>query len=140
MKKLIVCALLALASSLTADRAFAENPQIRINIPFDFTVWHSTLPSGNYRIAYDHSGIATIANPDRGVTVVHLASNELPSSDETCKAVFDHYGEQYFLKQVSCNAANVNFAMPPSALQKKALEQAVINAVAAQSVSASRSR
>ena len=124
MRKLIAFALLAIAGSGSAHLASAQEHQIQGEIPFNFTAGSARLSAGEYRITYEHSGLVTFRNLDNGKSAFMFVQADRGGSDGSCKLVFAHYGDQYFLKQSACNAANANFVLPLSGREKAAVERA----------------
>jgi len=126
MKKLIVFAVAVFAGLGSASLVSAQERQLRGQIPFGFTAGSVRLSAGEYRITYDMSGLVTFRNVDNGDRAITFVDADQGVKDGSCKLVFARFGDQYFLKQSQCNAANANFFVPTSGLEKKALEQASI--------------
>lgn len=124
MKKLIVFALVAFAGVCSASLASAQARQVQGQIPFDFTAGSARLSAGEYRITYENSGLVTFRNLDRGRSVLMFVGAEESAKDGSCKLIFTHYGDQYFLKQSACSTGNVNFSVPTSPYEKDAPERA----------------
>jgi len=134
MRKLIAFALVAFAGLWSASLASAQARQVQGQIPFNFTAGSLQLPAGQYRLAYDISGLVTLRDVEKGNTVAMLVAPDEAVKDGTCKLIFVRHGDQYFLKQSACRAANVNFSVPASAIEKKAQERAASNHDGAQTV------
>ena len=127
MKKLIVCVLAVFSALGSACMASAQARQLRGQIPFDFTAGSARLSAGQYHITYDLSGLVTFHNVDNGATAVTFVGADRGIKDRSCKLIFARYGEKYFLKQSRCNVASVDFFVPTSKLEKKAIERADLN-------------
>ena len=126
MKKLIVLALLAFAGFSTGRLASAQTRQVQGQVPFDFTAGSARLSAGEYRITYDQSGLASFHNLTNGHTVLMFVGADRGVKDGSCKLIFSLYGDQHFLKQSVCSAANVNFFLPAYSREKLARERAAI--------------
>ena len=127
MRKLILFAIVVLAGICSGKVASAQAHQVGGHIPFDFTAGSARLSAGEYRITYDISGLVTFRNVEKGNGAAILVGSDRPVNDGTCKLIFARYGDQYFLKQSSCSAANVNFFFPKSEREKRAKERAASN-------------
>jgi hypothetical protein len=127
MRKLIIFALVVVACLGSASLASAQERQLRGQIPFRFTAGTARLSAGEYRVTYDMSGLVTFRNLDNGDSGITFVGADRGIQNGTCKLIFAHYGNQYFLKQSECDAVNANFFVPTSALEKKALERAALN-------------
>ena len=76
----------------------------------------------------------TFRNVDNGDSAMTFVGADRGTKDGTCKLIFAHYGEQYFLKQSRCDAVNANFFVPTSGLEKKALEREALKHDGAQTI------
>ena len=74
--------------------------QIRVNIPFDFTVGNHTLPAGQYEVGPALSGrdASWLINNHQGNSAV-MMTNAVSSSkvDHTCSLLFRKFGGEYSL-------------------------------------------
>jgi len=127
MRKLILFALVACAGFGSTRLASAQSHQLRGQIPFDFTAGSARLSAGEYRITYDISGLVTFRNVEKGSGAAMLVGADRGVNDGSCKLIFARYGNQYFLKQSRCSAANANFFVPGSRREHTAEEQASLN-------------
>ena len=73
MKRITVVALLALTYFAGNLRASAQENAVQATIPFDFTVGHQLLPSGEYRVAAVAPNVVSISNAAKHVTVLSQA-------------------------------------------------------------------
>ena len=103
MKRQIVSLAGVLGLLLVAACANAQSLKVTANVPFDFVVDKTTLPSGAYSIDEITHGSAALAirNREAGVSKMQLAdhANSLNASPDT-RLVFHRYGERYFLSQI----------------------------------------
>jgi hypothetical protein len=126
MRKLIVIALVAFTGICSASFASAQARQVQGQIPFDFNAGAARLSAGEYRITYAISGLVTFRNLETGTSQAMLAGPDQAVNDGICKLLFVRYGDQYFLKQSKCGAANVDFFVPTSRRERLAQEQAAV--------------
>jgi hypothetical protein len=96
---------LVLAAVSVNAQGRSEN-SIAVNIPFDFAVGDTRLPSGNYtlqRIAltssYDRL-VIQIADGLGDSHTVMTSPNRTSEVQKQSKLVFNRYGDQYFLSEV----------------------------------------
>ncbi len=109
MKKqaLTVLAMASLLLMLVVVQAHADpdSAKIRADIPFDFTVANKTHPAGTYAVEYTNpQGVFLIHIGEDETQRIVLWSNTVPAKstqDNSPKLVFNRYGDQYFLTQVS---------------------------------------
>ena len=94
MKRIITAAILMIGTTLgVSNRASAQEPAVRADVPFDFAVGSHVLPAGNYQIAAHGDSL-----------------------------VFDHVGGQYFLRRIVSTNAKVSADFPMSKLETKSEE------------------
>lgn len=107
----VLLAVTMLAAPLTFAQA---NPQLRVNIPFDFAAGKYLLPAGEYyvRISYDPNAIAMQRADGRQAVVVlsHGAQPQGPA--DQAKLVFNAYGSRFFLSQVFTSGRNLGEELP----------------------------
>jgi hypothetical protein len=107
MKKQVIQVILAMAVSLSLAVAVGSaqsSPSLKADIPFDFHVGRATLPSGEYTVksVSPASGAICIQSRDGSKVAMALTIPFAPSKkDGPAKMVFNRYGSDYFLSQVS---------------------------------------
>ena len=114
--------LLVLAVSLQAQ-------QVRVSIPFNFTVGNQNMPGSNYQILRisDNDELFALRNlNDTSQAILfHARPDEL---DGQAKLVFDHYGSDYFLSQIV--TPDGSYDLQPSRLElhlaKRGVERAQV--------------
>jgi hypothetical protein len=96
----LIAAVLAVASSAPAAQAQDAGFAAKMNVPFAFqTASGQHFAPGVYTIQMNGAQTARIrSNTTSGLTITQLASDGVPSTQG--KAVFTHYGDQYFLRTV----------------------------------------
>ena len=70
------------------------------DIPFSFVVAGQTLPAGHYIFSPAGEGSLRIQGAVLNGVFVPTHSARRQASDNSCKLVFRHYGDSYFLSQV----------------------------------------
>jgi hypothetical protein len=119
-----IAGVLVLVAAAAAGIAYAQQPVLRVTIPFAFMVENQTLPAGEYRI---ERAIATepnclrISDAEGHALKVILTNGVLRPSDRDlpAKLMFDRYGNQYFLTQVWPAWSAFGQQLPPSAAEKE---------------------
>jgi len=134
MKKSIIRALavLSLMASFSVMAVYAQFPD-RINFvaPFSFTVGGKTLPAGKYsiqRLRDDNADILLIRSADnRGVVNFRVTKKQYNNEPDTCKLIFNRYGDTNFLKQIQYNYSNVGYELPKSRSEREMIKKARAN-------------
>jgi hypothetical protein len=109
-------------ASVAATGANAQEPALKANIPFDFTVGNTWMPAGEYTITAPIREVLLLRTAGHSASIVS-SENNAESSDS--KLVFDRYGNQYFLHEVLCpNVASLNLDVAPSKAEKNARQHA----------------
>ena len=105
--------------------ASAQLPGTRmsVQIPFEFTVGDKLLPAGDYevrRIGND-SQVLLIQNvDDRGNTAIFMTSRiDEVNSIRNSELVFHHYGDIYFLAEVSSRYEGITRELEPSKQERR---------------------
>ncbi|MGA2048540.1 MAG: hypothetical protein ABSG96_12645 [Terracidiphilus sp.] len=121
MKRISALALLAIASMAACTGAISQQPAIKANIPFDFTVGNNWMPAGEYTISSPMGRFVEIRSADLARTTTVVTTQSHNESDSGSKLVFDKYGDQYFLHRVLCpSIASLNLDVPQGAAARKA--------------------
>jgi hypothetical protein len=97
----LIAAVLAVASSAPAAQAQDAGFAAKMNVPFAFqTASGQHFAPGVYTITTNGPQSMLIRNnTTSGLVLAQLANDEVPTVQG--KAVFTHYGDQYFLRTVS---------------------------------------
>jgi len=121
MNRISAVTLLAVASLATCGRAIAQQPIIKANIPFNFTVGNTWMPAGEYTISSPLQHIVQLQSADHAKTVEIVSSQSYNESRSGSKLVFDKYGDQYFLHRVLCpRVTSLNLDVPQGKAEKEA--------------------
>jgi hypothetical protein len=108
--------------------AMPAKAEVRITIPFDFSVGKVSLPSGTYsvtRTGAAHSLLQLCHKQGKGdavATINSIQSNREALSDKD-KLVFHRYGNQYFLAQFWTQGSSVGFELPTSEAERQISER-----------------
>ncbi|HEV2198259.1 MAG TPA: hypothetical protein VGR73_00450 [Bryobacteraceae bacterium] len=100
MKRLIL-AMGLFAASVSAP-LHAQSMDMRGNIPFDFRIGSTVLPSGEYSI--HHSGdmlfVRQIAGGNKGGFFLTIGEDHPATATEKATLQFNRYGDAYYLSKV----------------------------------------
>ena len=96
----LIAAVLAVASSAPAAQAQGPGFAAKMNVPFAFqTASGQHFSPGVYTIRMNSQQTMLIrSNTSSGLAMTQLANDGLPATQG--RAVFTHYGDQYFLRTV----------------------------------------
>lgn len=119
MNRINAVAMLTLAASFAVPGARAQKVELKVSIPFQFTVAKTTLPAGRYLISSPWAGVIRIENVDINVGAGFQTTHEYRVPGGGDKLVFHKYGEQYFLHAVVCSeTAEMNVDLPMGNAEK----------------------
>ena len=129
MKKQIL--LLGLSLLLIGTVAYAQDLNMKVNVPFDFVVNGATLPSGEYSVQRLGIGNAiSIRKADHTAKALALGTRcESRKTSEKSKLVFNRYGNRYFLAQIWMAGVNAGQELPKSRLQTEIAQNRPADAV-----------
>lgn len=121
MKKQLF-ALVGLGLLLATASAYAQNINLKANVPFNFVATAGTLPSGEYMLhSVDRSGNAIAISGTGQKTSIFLAtpclSRKAVQSAVQGKLVFTRYGDQYFLSEIWMEGSTVGHKLPKTRRQ-----------------------
>lgn len=121
MKRQILSLVGVLSLMLVAGSALAQN-RVEADVPFNFTVSHTSMPAGQYTLSSVGSGnTLLIQSKDR--TTSKLVNNnraQISAPSKTTKLVFHCYGkDQCFLYQIWVQGMNSGRELPKSSVEKE---------------------
>jgi hypothetical protein len=124
MNRIATLALFVAATFITVDNASAQN-QVKVNVPFSFTVGTSTMPAGSYTIKSDFGSrnLVYLTNWGAKAESMALGIPEQGNPSETSKLVFHRVGDQYFLSEIRCESASMNIHFPVTKAEKRVRAQ-----------------
>ncbi len=81
---------------------FAQHSgQIKVTVPFNFSVENDRLKAGDYTIERIANGRLRIRNEDGSASTIFLALPAQQSvTPEKAHFIFNHYGSEYFLEKI----------------------------------------
>ena len=134
---LMLVVALAFVTAVTSANGQSQN--VRANVPFEFIVGSTSLPSGEYTVASMTSAGDTlrIRSADSKASALRL-TNVMGGKSEHAKLVFHRYGERYFLAEVWDNESGRQIA--PSKQERAIQRELASTGVKAQSAQAKYER
>ena len=125
MKKhaIAVLAVIGFGAMLVANPVSAQSgAQMKVRIPFDFTVDKTILPAGQYAVDIGSaaSGVVTLRSTDCKRSVLTL-TNGTYAADAMSESglVFNRYGNQYFLSLVWTAGSDIGRELHKSAAERE---------------------
>src|ERR1019366_5842534 len=100
MNRISAIGLLTIASLATCIGAIAQEPALKANIPFGFTIGATWMPAGEYTISSPLRQVVQVRSADLAKIATIVSSQSFNESRSGSKLVFDKYGDQYFLRRV----------------------------------------
>ena len=120
MKRIAAIALFTMATLGATSGVLAQQPTLKVTVPFDFTVGNKLLPAGNYSIHSSMPGIIVVQSTDKLYSTSIVAAHGNGESSDGSKVVFNVYGHQYFLHRILCTTLqSMNVDIPSSKLEKR---------------------
>jgi len=124
MKRIITVAILMIGASLGAsNRASAQEPALKVDVPFEFAVGDHVLPAGNYQIA-SHGETLSFENLEQRAELFILAAADDTAKDGQSKLIFDNVQGQYYLRRIVSTSQKTSVEFPVSKLEKHSREVA----------------
>jgi hypothetical protein len=121
MKRISAIGLLTIASLATCIGAIAQQPALKANIPFGFTIGDTWMPAGEYTISSPLRQVVQVRSADLAKIATIVSSQSFNESSSGSKLVFDKYDDQYFLRHVLCpSIASLNLDVPQGKAEKRA--------------------
>jgi hypothetical protein len=102
MNRITAISLLTLGSLASCAAAMAQQPAMKANIPFNFTVGNTWMPAGEYRISSPNRLVLEFQSADYAHIATVVSAESHQESNSGSKLVFERYGNQYFLHRVLC--------------------------------------
>jgi hypothetical protein len=124
MRRISAIALFTIATLAAATGLVAQEPAVKANIPFNFTVGETFMPAGEYIISRPDSHLVKIQSADRQYVALVVSSHSYDEAGATGKVVFDKYGEYYFLRHIlSPTNTTLNLDIPSGKAEKRVRTQ-----------------
>ncbi|MGA8728036.1 MAG: hypothetical protein WB608_04740 [Terracidiphilus sp.] len=126
MNRISAIGLLTIASLATCTGAIAQQPTLKANIPFGFTIGDTWMPAGEYTISTPVREVVQVRSADLAKIASIVSIQSFNESKSGSQLVFDKYGDQYFLRHVLCpSMASLNLDVPQGKAEKKARSRAL---------------
>jgi hypothetical protein len=120
MKRFMTFALFAAAALMSSHGASAQALAVA-DIPFDFTVQHTTLPQGTYVISRTGERLISLRSKDGAHATLCLVNFvDGTKGLNTGKLFFHRYGDQYFLSEIQNPGSYYGLQVPTSKAEKRA--------------------
>ena len=117
---------------LSATSVFAQEPKMRIHVPFAFEAGGARLPAGDYRVSRDTLSQWVVLANERGSSI--FLSTHHPFIGEHVKEngslTFDKYGDSYFLRKVSTPGTGAGYEFPVSRAERETAKLGIPGEVA----------
>ena len=115
--------LLGIGLLLATASAYAQTIQLKANIPFNFVVGKTTLPSGEYTIrSLNMNQVLSIGSSGQNSIMILANACSSPSPSAQTKLVFARYGDRYFLSQVWIEGNSLGRQLPKSRSEVRVAE------------------
>jgi hypothetical protein len=119
MKRISAIALFSIATLAAANGLFAQQPALKANIPFNFTVGEQSMPAGEYTISAPMEHVVRVQSADRRYVNLALTFQSNPLRTGSAALVFDKCGQYYFLRRISSPAhSTLNLEIPRGKAEK----------------------
>ena len=127
MKRIAAIALFVAATLSTTGTAFAQNPGVKANVPFNFNAGGTWLSAGTYTIGSDGMSSKTIeiGAPGKGSAAIALGIVEQGDTSQRAVLVFHRVGESYFLSEIRYANSSSKVYLPVTQAEKKARRRAM---------------
>jgi hypothetical protein len=120
----IVFAMLVVLPILGAVSAHAQlDDAVRADVPFDFYAGTQKMPAGLYYVTFDLDSDVVQLNDNNGHSVLMRGFEADEVAFQQPKLIFDHLGDNYFLKQCESQDLDLAFSV------KKEESSVAVNAV-----------
>jgi hypothetical protein len=125
MKSLSAVMLYLAMTAFTALCAPAQDREVRVTVPFNFTIGNQTVPAGNYIVSSrsESPDLVHIRSLEKKVHLMTLGRPEHDPKQHTNALVFHKYGGEYFLSDIRTGNSSMNFHFPVSKAERRALTQ-----------------
>src|SRR5580658_2738631 len=119
MNRIITTIVCTLASIVLVNRAAAQQPTVRVVIPFAFSASGTQLPAGTYTIA-TQNGFTSITNDGTGESTFLRVIPFIDNLPDDSKLVFSAYGDEHFLRKILCPGFHMSLELVPSKPESRA--------------------
>ena len=104
--------------------ALPAKAEVRITIPFEFSVGEVSLPSGTYSVERTGAARSLLQLHNKqgegnAVTTINSVQSSREAASDKDKLVFHRYGSRYFLAQFWIHGSSVGFELPKSKAERQ---------------------
>jgi hypothetical protein len=114
---LLACTLGTVAM-VSASQAFAQNDEMRVNVPFAFHNGSQRMPAGVYKVKIESAHLILLQGSSKSGYVNTNPEVGRPSAKG--KLIFQRYGDQYFLREVWAAGSETGEKCTKSKLEREA--------------------
>ena len=128
---------LTLVAWLMVPATHAQSIMLKADIPFNFVVGDTQLPSGEYHVKQLRPGVIQVQDKvTRSSAIVMTTGVQTGKTSDVGKLVFNRYGDNYFLSRIWEPSSITGRQLPKSRLEREvavnfALGQTTVAAVPA---------
>ena len=120
MKSISAIALFTLSTLAATIGLIAQEPAVKANIPFNFTVGEKSMPAGEYTISSPAEHILKIQSADLRYVEMVICLRGFHESGGNPQLVFYKYGDYYFLHRISSPAnTSLNLDIASGKVEKR---------------------
>lgn len=98
-KQLIHLCVFAAAACASTVSGLAQS-DLRVKVPFDFTVGSTPMPAGDYSVREESTGVMFITSQELHKTIGVLTSADVPNQSSEASLKFDKVNGRYSLREV----------------------------------------
>lgn len=99
--------------------AFAQSV-VQFYAPFTFSASNTQLPAGRYEVREDHARQKiTVYNLATGTAIFAHVQQDVPRGGARYKAIFHHFGNQYFLAEIRESESGMDVTLPVTGHEKQ---------------------
>ena len=121
MKRISAIAVFTIATLAASTGLFAQQPAVKANIPFNFTVGDQSMPAGEYIISSPSRHVIQVRSADLKHVGMVVGSPGYHDQRAQPTLVFDKRGEYYFLHRIlSAGNTSLNLDLALGKAEKRA--------------------
>src|SRR6476469_2305757 len=124
-------ALLAVADLSSTNAQTQSSMQLKMNIPFAFSVGNQTMPAGEYTVRCTNPSSDTkvlqLRSHDGRENVLVRTSSVIGKLEDDAKLVFYRYGDRYFFAQAWLPSESIGMQAPKSRSEKQTARELAAN-------------
>ena len=111
---------LTLVAWLMVPATHAQSIMLKADIPFNFVVGDTQLPSGEYHVKQLRPGVIQVQDKvTRSSAIVMTTGVQAGKTSDVGKLVFNRYGDNYFLSRIWEPSSITGRQLPKSRLERE---------------------